>query len=407
MSAMPAPSHSGKKAPLAVRNLGILERRFPKHRAECGAFMLADPLRTARQAIERAAAIPSHPRLLVTGAGAIGAIARERARELTSEAQPVMILEVRHRVEGATVKIFNAAGGMPQSLQFNLSSSRECETLIDFIQNMQPSRIEILDSTNVPFRLVDLLLKLKVPYDIFIADAGLLGPHSEQRFIAAVRSVQPHEYDGRRKVSAKSGAEPEGPDWVARWRKIAEGAQRILVPCPEAEAFAASVLPQRTIAKIERSGARRRRAKRMIEKTTVSHLGLVPVRSCAHEQWLMSEIARRFGTMRPEVAIAVIGAALDDISLMRSSNAFVTGMVTADEFDREVDALGLGYLFVSTTQPLFGHPMLSVALSSSLPTAYFDWSRGRIKPKKRDLPIDPRSSLDDIIGALSRWMPKP
>ena len=370
--------------------------------------MVADPLRTARQAIERAAAaIPSHPRLLVTGAGAIGAIARERARELASQAQPVMILEVRHRVEGATVKIFNAAAGMPQSLQFNLSSSRECETLIDFIQSMQPSRIEILDSTNVPFRLVDLLLKLKVPYDIFIADAGLLGPHSEQRFIAALRSLEPHENDGRRKVSAKSGAEPEGPDWVDRWRKIADGAQRILVPCTEAEAFAASVVPQHTIAKIERSDTRRRRAKRTKQKTTVGHLGLVPVRSCAHEQWLMSEIARRFGAMRPEVAIAVIGAALDDIGLMRSSNAFVTGMVTADEFDREVDALGLGYLFVSTTQPLFGHPMLSVALSSSLPTAYFDWSMGRIKPKKEDLPIDPRSSLDDIIGALSRWMPKP
>jgi hypothetical protein len=51
---------------------------------------------------------------------------------------------------------------MPQSLQFNLSFSRECESLIDFVQSMQPSRIEILDSTNVPFRLVDLLLKLKV-----------------------------------------------------------------------------------------------------------------------------------------------------------------------------------------------------------------------------------------------------
>ena len=44
---------------------------------------------------------------------------------------------------------------------------------------MQPSRIELLDPANIPFQLVDLLLELKVPYDIFVADAGLLGPHGE------------------------------------------------------------------------------------------------------------------------------------------------------------------------------------------------------------------------------------
>jgi len=79
--------------------------------------------------------------------------------------------------------------------------------------------------------------------------------------------------------------------------------------------------------------------------------------------------------------------------------------VTADEFEQLVDALGIGYLFVSATQPLFGHPILTTALSSSRPIAYFDWSMGRIKPQKKDLAIDPRSSLDDVIGALNRWMP--
>ena len=121
----------------------------------------------------------------------------------------------------------------------------------------------------------------------------------------------------------------------------------------------------------------------------------------------MSEIARRLNRMRPLISVTVIGAALDDIDLMRSSNVFVTGMVSAEEFEREVDALGPGYLFVSTTRPLFGHPVLSAAHSSSLPTAYFDWSTGRIKPNKKDLPIDPGSSLDDIIGALDRWIPVP
>ena len=105
----------GKRA-LVVHNLGILERRFPKHREECAAFMVADPLRMARQAIERAAAAkPIHPRLLITGAGIIGAVVRERARRIVSETETAMILQVRQSIEPVQVTIINADGGMPQS----------------------------------------------------------------------------------------------------------------------------------------------------------------------------------------------------------------------------------------------------------------------------------------------------
>jgi len=293
---------------------------------------------------------------------------------------------------------------MPQSLQFNLSTSRDCESLADFTKSLRPSRIEILDPANVPFRLLDLLLTLKVPYDIFVADAGLLGPPNTQPCATAVRSVEIHEI-GQHTEPTKTNQMLKGTDSWDCWQKVANGAQRILVPCPEAEAFAASVLPQGAIDKIDRVGKRHSSATRKRRHVVTYHLGLVPVRSCAHEQWLMQAIACRFGTMRPEVAITVIGTALDDMSLMRSGNAFVTGAVNADEFRPLADSLGLGYLFTCTTRPLFGHPIVSAALSSSLPTAYFDWSMGHIRPKKKDLPIDPHSTLDDIISALSRWMP--
>ena len=92
---------------------------------------------------------------------------------------------------------------------------------------------------------------------------------------------------------------------------------------------------------------------------------------------------------------------------MRSGNLFVTGPVDLAEIKGEIDSLDLRYLFVCTTQPLFEHPILSAVHCSSLPMAYFDWSKGHVRPKKNDLPIDPGSSLDDIIDALDRWMPTP
>ena len=42
-----------EKRALVVRNLALLEQRFPQHRMECARFMAADPLRPAREAIER------------------------------------------------------------------------------------------------------------------------------------------------------------------------------------------------------------------------------------------------------------------------------------------------------------------------------------------------------------------
>lgn len=400
-------SFGREKRSLVVRNLSVLEQRYPKHNSECAAFMVADPLRKARAAIEIAAAVVArHPILLLTGAGAIGTIARQRARELASEPSPVMILEVQYRSDGPTAKIFEAAGGIPQSLQFNLEISSECVSLKEFIQTLRPSRLEILDPAKVPIHLIDLFLKLQIPYDIFIADAGLLGQSSERFTAAAAGSFTAQEMKGRcplPSVNTESG----GKDWTVCWQRITRGAQRILAPSPEAEAFAASVLPQRTIDMIERPTKRRCRARRKSERAAAGHLGLVPGQCSALDQWLMSEIACHLNRLRPELFIMIVGKTLDDISLMQNLNTFVSGAVGAEEFEHEVDSLGLDRLFVIATRPLFGHPILSVASSCSLPKAYFDWARGRIKPEKCDLPIDPGSSIHAVVDALDRWIPVP
>ncbi len=109
-------------------------------------------------------------------------------------------------------------------------------------------------------------------------------------------------------------------------------------------------------------------------KAASPHLGFVPVRSGAHEQRLVLETARQLTRLRPDISLTVIGAALDDLGLMRGSTTFVTGTVEPEEFESLIRMLGVEYLFVCTTRPLFGHPILLTAFSSSLPTAYFDWS---------------------------------
>ena len=387
-------SFGQEKRSLVVRNLSVLEQRFPKHRRECAAFMAADPLRNSRQAIERAVpATTSHPILLLTGGGVVATIARERSRELASEAQPVMILQMQQQV----AKIFNPTGGLPQSLEFNVLRSSDRVSLAEFVKNLHPSRIEILDPSNLPSPLLETLLKISKRYDLFIADGGLFGWKATQPCAAAALLGSDKHKCLEQRVDE---------NWVERWLQIAEGAERIIVPCTQAEAYSKSILPQTAIAKIERCPIARVRVKRKRRPENVSNLGFVSLRSCAQEQRLMSNLARGLVRKRPELSITVIGATLDDIGLMRSSSAFVTGMVNADEFEDVVDALGVSFLVVCATHPLFGHPIQSVALSSPLPVAYFDWSAGHGKAKKKDLLLDPKWSADAIIDRLARWMPQ-
>ena len=183
MLVTPAPSHSGgRSAPsscaiFAFWSDDILAivpnaRRFWKP-IPCGQrgkhlSELRHPLLAIRNCLSRAVALSVQLR-----ATAHARSARQRAGPDFGSAAP------RRR---SIVNIKNALGEMPQSLQFDLSVTRECELLVDFIKTNEPSRIEFLDPTNTPFTLVDLLVSLNVPYDVFIADAGLIGQHGRAIF---------------------------------------------------------------------------------------------------------------------------------------------------------------------------------------------------------------------------------
>ena len=236
-------SFGSEKRSLVVRNLGVLERRFPDHRSECAAFIAADPLRPARQAVEHEEAGACHPMLLVTGAGVVEAIARKRAREIATRRNPVFILEVRHQANGTAVRIADSAGGLPQSVEFALGSTADCKSLLEFLSRTRPRRTEFIDPANTPPMLVDLLLKLKVPYDIFIADTGLLGPAANQPRAIAIAS--------RREGREAPCNEDVASGLPRSWRDIAGGADQILVPCEQARAFAATVLPRAILRRVK------------------------------------------------------------------------------------------------------------------------------------------------------------
>lgn len=402
-------SFAQEKRALVVRNFEVLDRRYPTYHMESAGFNAADPLAPSRRAIERAMpASARRPRLLLTGAGVMATLAAARARQINSEkpSEPsAIILEVHFESTGPQTKIFDPAGGIPQSLKFDLSPESESDAMVDYVRAMDACAIEIIDPAHLPLTLVERLLQLDVPHDIFIGDAAL----SSNGDMRATATTLPHDsispaairanVDTAQKDRARTKAE--------RWREIAATAARILAPSEQARDFAFDQLDQSVVdrvAAVPSFGARPQRRRRA---RTISRLGLLPVRSNREEQRLIGAIAAALRSSNPAAAITVVGASHDDIGLMQIGNVFVTGTIDPPDFNWVVKSYGLQALFLAATRPIFGHPTTELALACGLPVAYFDWSSGRLKPKNGDLALDPATPFDEMMVLLERWMAKP
>jgi GT2 family glycosyltransferase len=384
-------SFGNEKRGLVSRHIDILRSRYPGYQLEFAAFDRADPLRSCREAIERELpASAQRPRLLVTGAGAVGAIARERGRELAVHAQPCLILQVR----GDKVRIFDPGGGAPQSLGFDLAAVAERAALITYLRKLRAPYIEIFDPVAVPFRLLDLIAEVKLPFDLAVADGGVLGRRDAASLLAATRSVGAH-----------GGVPVDDEAFIARWHETAANAERILAVDEHARAFAASLFPQRRVIMMEQPAESRGLSlSRRRSRAPGLRLGLVPVRRGAQEQWLIATVARAFKGVRPDLTLTVLGTTLDDAALMRIGNTHVTGAVDDEKIETLYDSYDLDALFVCPTQPLFGHPHITSAWQSSRPIAYFDWSNGNVSSRPGDLALAAELAVDALLAEVDHWL---
>ena len=245
----------------------------------------------------------------------------------------------------------------------------------------------------VPIVVVDLLRELDAPYDIVIADAGLLGRHGASRLFAANRRLQPHV----REAAADDEA-------VARWRGILAGADKVWAMDRRAQAFASRLFPGRKAPEALPPVEAPTRAAIPRISGDVRRLGLLPIRTTASEHSLMREIATAFCKDRPAIRLVVVGTTLNDSALMRCPNVHVTGPVDGAELETLATTYALDRLFACVTQPLFGHPLLDAAFEGSRPLAYVDWTGGAVAPRRCDLPLDPSLPLEALLGRLQDWL---
>ncbi len=349
-------SFQHEKRSLVLRNLDILDRRFPNYRRECRAFEIADPLRPAREKLDRALPWPSEPSVLLVGnQGSYDAIAGERARHLRERGERALIL-LRNR---DVFHLKAADGTSPQAVQLKLDTEAAIADAANIVARLNAARVEIVEPNPLP-QLVMLIRKLGILIHTWLTSDGLG---------EAVTSL---------------------PD-----------ATPLFVPSETARAFAQARWPGRKI--ILQDWPTRPLSLAPISGAGKS-LAVVPSAPSPAALRVIRILADRLGQQYPSRSIVVAGATCDDDRLMSYANVFITGAVAADEIGDVLAPHHPGWLLTDFDKPIFGHPVIETTRRASIPVAYRDWSAGSAKARRGDLAIPADVDEPGIVDAVIEWI---
>ena len=143
-------SFGERKRALVMRNLELIEARYPGYQIESAAFVALDPLQHFRAALD-AAAPPIGPVVVVAcGPKAAAALGRRRAEDLKAEAPDATVLLLRANPLGRSASLVAVGGGAPQSLQFNFDEASAQDAYLAYLAKLDVRRVELLDSASLP-----------------------------------------------------------------------------------------------------------------------------------------------------------------------------------------------------------------------------------------------------------------
>jgi len=352
------------KRNLVVRNLPIIEERFPNHQRESALFVQQEPLRIVRAAMEREICIGMKVDVLMV-AGASPAVQRAagaRAKTLVTEGKNIWLLT---QSDGQLI-LKNADKNVPQSLRFDLSPE-DPDGCSVFLHQLAIGRIEIADAMLPPL-LLTWLRTCKKPIDLYLTDAAWALSADKEKAKPCLESV--------RTIFAADGT---------------------------AELFAKKYLSQHAILRTadrEKVSASRKTSRNRKTKTC----GVIGLRVNATDTKFMKELSLSLRKRAPGGDLILFGETLDDLDLMAAETLFVSGGFDHEDFGDLCQLYGVAKLFLAARSPFFGDPLLTSARETGLPLAYFDWAEGRGKGSTKDLRLDHHASVGAVATALAEWM---
>jgi GT2 family glycosyltransferase len=208
-------SFGEEKAMRVAHNNAILRRRYPDASARYDAFCLRDPIKSARQALQRKR-LPQLVDWIAKGAASADAesvtkqLVVERQQSLTERSQTDAPLRLLWRHENSRTRVTLHARMEPLAFSLDYELPTDNQSLFDDLGNLPLDQLAFKQLTGCPDQLLDLPSTLDKPYRVICTDDQLLhknGPRNWLAFAQHARSIElPWEALRARYAEALPGA---------------------------------------------------------------------------------------------------------------------------------------------------------------------------------------------------------
>ena len=391
-----AQSFRSDKRALVLRNLAILEGRFPEYRPECAAYLAADPLRQARAAIEERLPLPPRSILMIAPEGEALRLAQERGRDMAQAGASTVLICATSR-EGDGVQLTALGHATPRSLAFSFSELRGRMALQDYLRRLRPRAIELFAPLQLPKGLLESVSDLPARRRLIVGDLRWLSAEP----LVLEKSCPSHDDPGSCAACKAPPREPVGgvAERVQRLIELVRSCDEIVASDAMASAFVMRHLAGLPIVSEAAPAASPRLAAAALGRTSV--LGVLLPHPTGDADRLIAALARR---LRREGAgsLVVFGRCLDDCAMMAVGNVYIAGALNEEE-SATVSLYGAGKLLSPYRTQGFGR-LDALAGLTGAPKAYFDWSFGALARDTNDLALDPRLCNERAARAIARWL---
>ncbi len=389
-------SFRAEKRRLVMRNLAVLQRRFPDYEAESASFVDADPLRRARGAIEALRPGEAGRVALVCAGGAARFLAVERAEALAKEHGPAPLICacVNGRAE-----LRGVGGGWPQSLEFPFDGRESQRNLIAFLRASQISRIELFDPLALEPGILAALFRLGVRVEIAAGDLEW-AISLQTSFDRACRT--PDE-PGPCAFCAAGALEGETADTVRR--RSLKRKRRILARAAGfrpldrmSEQIARQMFGEVAVASFVEPPI----VTRPVSRAQRGAMAVIAPLRDARADRLVVALGRALRRIDDSARVVVFGGCVDDLAVMRAGDIFVAGRVEQDEIERLLRQYDVSALMSPYRARLFDR-IDRISRAFALPKACFDFSFGKLAFEDGDLGLDPRLCDAKAASRVAQW----
>ena len=397
-----ARSFLGEKRSLVVRNLAVLEARFPEHRLECAAFLKADPLVPARARLEERLVPDGAVVLLVSPAGSAHPLVLERANQIEAAQNEIHCIHCEISAIHAHVSVKSLRGSAPQSLTYSISDLSGLAGLHAYIKRIRLEAVEVFDPQSLPDAIWPILFSLHTPLRVAFGDLRWICSPT----LVLEKSCLNAECRGRcdRCVSPPPSGSPASSDVETskgnRMRDVLRNADAMVPLDRMASAFSAAYLKPLLVSPCPAPQPDRAIVALKSARPT---LGVLCPETTVDADRQITTLARIFLQSEIDASIIVLGQCVDELGMMASGYIFVAGEVARHEYGRVIQQYRIGKLFSPYRTRHFGL-VDELGVACGLRKAYFDWSFGALEKDSGDLSLDPRICLERAAIEIGAWL---